>query len=211
MWGATGDNQHLPLHPHISIHAPRVGRDDVVRARARDLERFQSTRPVWGATERGKDWRQAIDISIHAPRVGRDVSFMFGQLLQVISIHAPRVGRDSSWSVRYVRRNEFQSTRPVWGATGRGQEMSQRKAFQSTRPVWGATGHSQLQAEGVNISIHAPRVGRDMFGQIRPIVVDEFQSTRPVWGATAAPHGDDAAGEISIHAPRVGRDYVRYA
>ena len=79
------------------------------------------------------------------------------------------------------------------------------------------------------ISIHAPRVGRDLLTQAMEDVVMLFQSTRPVWGATLpvgfpykdtwhfnprAPCGarrDIVAQnwydyDISIHAPRVGRD-----
>ena len=33
----------------------------------------------------------------------------------------------------------FQSTRPVWGATGIHFTVKVHDAFQSTRPVWGAT------------------------------------------------------------------------
>ena len=84
------------------------------------------------------------------------------------------------------------------------------------------------------ISIHAPRVGRD--GDLSQQGQDQllFQSTRPVWGATSpqpgyarrtsyfnprAPCGARrlavyeamAAQEISIHALRVGRDETSYA
>ena len=79
-----------------------------------------------------------------------------------------------------------------------------------------------------NISIHAPRVGRDRRNEggdacakdfnprapcgARRTVTFEiacgsvFQSTRPVWGATCLRHRVYAARKISIHAPRVGRD-----
>ena len=36
-----------------------------------------------------------------------------------------------------------------------------------------------------SISIHAPRVGRDESGNSASAVLKKFQSTRPVWGATA--------------------------
>ena len=58
---------------------------------------------------------------------------------------------------------QFQSTRPVWGATKNTTASAMSIiAFQSTRPVWGAT-------EIADVEI--------MLEQI-------FQSTRPVWGAT---------------------------
>ena len=101
--------------------------------------------------------------------------------------------------------------------------------FQSTRPVWGATiagWFFLLNPEP--ISIHAPRVGRDrrydMYGlhrhhfnprapcgaRLPPALVgclaDLFQSTRPVWGATSSAMPSTRTMMISIHAPRVGRD-----
>ena len=102
----------------------------------------------------------------------------------------------------------FQSTRPVWGATIRSSARSKRSLFQSTRPVWGATGVTVTFDDNSEISIHAPRVGRDTGNsaastlpayfnprapcgarrRVRPVCArshDRFQSTRPVWGATA--------------------------
>ena len=83
--------------------------------------------------------------------------------------------------------------------------------FQSTRPVWGATvGVLVIVPNAQQISIHAPRVGRDSaVGQLRDrqqyfnprapcgarprgtkfkVGDIKFQSTRPVWGATKEPN-----------------------
>ena len=124
--------------------------------------------------------------------------------------------------------------------------------FQSTRPVWGATGRCGNAEIHREISIHAPRVGRDapaaaqgfhcrnfnprapcgarhiaaapdhkhtQFQSTRPVwgatscassarsCAARFQSTRPVWGATDGSGGGCWEQRISIHAPRVGRDY----
>ena len=80
----------------------------------------------------------------------------------------------------------FQSTRPVWGATTPAQYLqTYHQRFQSTRPVWGATvgdGDAPVPAE---VSIHAPRVGRDLCLKTLPT----FRT-------------------VSIHAPRVGRDIM---
>ena len=84
------------------------------------------------------------------------------------------------------------------------------------------------QAHLTNISIHAPRVGRDSvlctrfalwfyFNPRAPCgarlpcgccvtISVKFQSTRPVWGATNFDSSMEARTAISIHAPRVGRD-----
>ena len=56
--------------------------------------------------------------------------------------------------------------------------------FQSTRPVRGATGTKDNATAGDDISIHAPRAGRDMAVNKVEINGETFQSTRPVRGAT---------------------------
>ena len=73
MWGATGIALDVFPVLRISIHAPLVGRDGVIRL----------------------IWEEFNLISIHAPLVGRDYGNMaIGTLPSLISIHAPLVGRD---------------------------------------------------------------------------------------------------------------------
>ena len=146
-------------------------------------------------------------ISIHAPRVGCDGSQSSNLVLSQISIHAPRVGCDIAVFPPCMGRNYFnprtpcgvrlfgaevnsqtfgfQSTHPVWGATGITRPAwGIIREFQSTHPVWGATyGVRYYFSETTNfnprtpcgvrrsspvpassnliISIHAPRVGCD--------------------------------------------------
>ena len=97
VWGATVVCRSPANTPMISIHAPRVGRD----LRCLPCSASQCT------------------ISIHAPRVGRDKRRqLFAGARKRISIHAPRVGRDwFKYSGLFIV-HQFQSTRPVWGATG---------------------------------------------------------------------------------------------
>ena len=58
--------------------------------------------------------------------------------------------------------------------------------------MWGATATEAPVAHLHDISIHAPRVGRDeaLLGCCRETAA--FQSTHPVRGATASPHADPA-------------------
>ena len=83
-------------------------------------------------------------ISIHAPRAGRDPSDHGRHEPRHISIHAPRAGRDQEGKQAYGSNEQFQSTRPVRGATG------------------AVGGHGVVQM----ISIHAPRAGRDTIAAI---------------------------------------------
>ena len=123
----------------------------------------------------------------------------------MISIHAPRAGCDclrkqdtfqpsyfnprTPCGVRQLEINlvaaseKFQSTHPVRGATSMNLAVIQRLAFQSTHPVRGATKLEGDYADGVLISIHAPRAGCDDGYYFRPRV-----------------------DVISIHAPRAGCD-----
>ena len=74
---------------------------------------------------------------------------------------------------------KFQSTLPVWAAT-RLHGIAPRFQFQSTLPVWAATERrSQLR---VGVSIHAARVGSDRELRLQRNAM--FQSTLPVWAAT---------------------------
>ena len=79
----------------ISIHAPRVGSDDVAFASEVTSGGFLSTLPAWGATCRRYRPCLLIPISIHAPRVGSD---------------------SSKFTVTGVS-GSFLSTLPAWGAT----------------------------------------------------------------------------------------------
>ena len=131
----------------ISIHSPRVGRDNCKMALKTLLLRFQSTRPVRGETSTHVLVRVAVAISIHSPRSGRDIEQSKGLLGQgLISIHSPLMGQDVA-------------AKPV---------PSSPAVFQPTRPAWGETQHQEVAAAPQRISIHSPRVGRDFFTLCTP-------------------------------------------
>ena len=151
-----------PVRRDISIHAPRVGRDDKMPDCNTCKAKFQSTRPVWGATCRKCEHLLYVEISIHAPRVGRD-SIMPAAIESVIYFNPRAPCGARRLQPRLDRKMaRFQSTRPVWGATVTILGLGLRaRLFQSTRPVWGATCYQPAFEDGGDISIHAPRVGRD--------------------------------------------------
>ena len=92
-----------------------------------------------GATKAFNQANAEANISIHAPRAGRD-DFLSGfGSAGTISIHAPRAGRDKAFPQWLNRHQEFQSTRPVRGATGAYAFIEPILKFESTRPVRGAT------------------------------------------------------------------------
>ena len=107
---------------------------------------------------------------------------------------------------------------------------SSATGFQSTLPAWGETSIPFPFFAPIKISIHSPRMGRDMadpclcrasynFNPLSPhgerpsLQVGRwwslsFQSTLPAWGETKArgSHAYSHAQKISIHSPRMGRD-----
>ena len=103
-----------------------------------------------------------------------------------ISIHAPREGRDACFRRRKYRARDFNPRAP----RGARPELVVREEadvkFQSTRPARGATRASPPIRAAREISIHAPREGRD------------------IWENCYNPLFPD----ISIHAPREGRDFL---
>ena len=169
----------------ISIHAPRVGSDHIPgsgRSDQRDFnprspcgerqpfhhlfistQEFQSTLPVWGATAAPFLRHHKPAISIHAPRVGSD-----------------RTARWFFFAVQYFNPRSPCGERPLLPVLSTFCVF----LFQSTLPVWGATGVTRIFFGIFAISIHAPRVGSDRAVIAQTQGTLEFQSTLPVWGAT---------------------------
>ena len=147
-----------------------------------------------------------VNFNPRAPCGARPEDFRVHDLILHISIHAPRVGRDYGVPNYSLLADEFQSTRPVWGATLVTSSTNDSQIFQSTRPVWGATRAklSNTQRDR-NFNPRAP-CGARLNTPKNADCHSKFQSTRPVWGATAFVTESDAQQVISIHAPRVGRD-----
>ena len=118
----------------ISIHAPRVGRDQAQLFHALVADDISIHAPRVGRDAAALlPAPQHRPISIHAPRVGRDAECLAKLLVSHdISIHAPRVGRDYPIKSALWRQVKFQSTRPVWGATY--QLQSHHTATQNFNP-----------------------------------------------------------------------------
>ena len=174
---ASGDFQGISIHAPragrdgggdgfadpalISIHAPRAGRD-LRRYNICLLRPHFNPRAPCGARPPVRiAYIIFAVISIHAPRAGRDGVALPLLVLHPISIHAPRAGRDLALSSGDGVFSLFQSTRPVRGATRTTCLRKLRSLFQSTRPVRGATSRSYRIGWSAQISIHAPRAGRD--------------------------------------------------
>ena len=164
MWGATTEYTVPRLKfPTFQSTLPVWGATLFLTLTRFSATKFQSTLPVWGATRCLKVISSSCNlISIHAPRVGSDYFAHFVLRLDFyfnprspcgerqaslkdwkepsqISIHAPRVGSDLIIPKEVFLIESFQSTLPVWGATGSDIYVVRKLVFQSTLPVWGAT------------------------------------------------------------------------
>ena len=139
-WGATGFYHTNFFGILVSIHAPRVGSDMAISPSSSQTL-FQSTPPEWGATNDTGFSSNGRFVSIHAPRVGSDIQP--GNHLQHAWCFNPRPPSGERQLFRRLHTN--------------------RHRFQSTPPEWGATFQPEGSWYGMSVSIHAPRVGSDVF------------------------------------------------
>ena len=146
--------------------------------------RFQSTRPLRGATDcEVRVRRAASNFNPRAPCGARPQRADAVCKVAGISIHAPLAGRDLRGTTAQSSLHQFQSTRPLRGATSGRTVLFPTILFQSTRPLRGATSRKHW------LDCHR-----------------SFQSTRPLRGATKCRTHFVILPKISIHAPLAGRD-----
>ena len=124
-----------------------------------------------------------------------------------VSIHAPRVGCDGAFARFRSCVVRFNSRTPCGVRPSSHVSSSQRLSFQFTHPVWGATVIEELLCRGADVSIHAPRVGRDYEGVYTGgAVAVSIHAPRVGRDGEVAFFG--LYPKVSIHAPRVGCDYL---
>mgnify|MGYP000879715911 CR=1 FL=1 len=80
--------------------------------------------------------------------------------------------------------------------------------FQSTRPVWGATSCAGTRCKARQVSIHAPRVGRDREDIAAQRTMTGFNPRAPCGARLSKLYPYFVVSRVSIHAPRVGRDLL---
>ena len=228
-WGETGcrlpgDRGCCP----ISIHSPRMGRDEKKKMKKQQKTIFQSTLPAWGETEvaninkffadfnplsphgerlgQRRQRRQRAGISIHSPRMGRDAratgKCSTATYFNPLSPHGERHDKTDFFRVSAY----FNPLSPHGERPSHAENERRNNSFQSTLPAWGETRQDHASRELQPISIHSPRMGRDR----RAVVMSQserlFQSTLPAWGETPRGFQRQRMRHISIHSPRMGRD-----
>ena len=201
-----GHVEQMGVRKDVSIHAPRVGGDEVhpscpscaagfnprpprggrlsIANTTSIIRVFQSTPPAWGATVATSEQTE---------------------LRRSFNPRPPRGGRPLTMEdIRAL--NVFQSTPPAWGATCWRRIGNGRQDVSIHAPRVGGDKSCMVSLRIIKVSIHAPRVGGDLKACRMAGQHNTFQSTPPAWGATWIAPADDLKNLVSIHAPRVGGD-----
>ena len=118
--------------------------------------------------------------------MGRDSAVPVGTITLTISIHAPRMGRDGLARGIAVTVVNFNPRAPYGARPIMYNKLRNMSEFQSTRPVWGATATGRHTAALWIISIHAPRMGRDRRPADRRLQAPNFNPRAP-YGARLSP------------------------
>ena len=117
------------------------------------------------------------------------------------------MGRDKGKKPLQLICLAFQSTLPAWGETRyRCRFWQLAKYFNPLSPHGERLGAGGVAQNNAFISIHSPRMGRDLVYIHYIITAFRFQSTLPAWGETEMLMQRHIAEYISIHSPRMGRD-----
>ena len=170
----------------ISIHSPRVGRDALAERCRYRLILFQSTRPAWGETDRRwSEEAEIIEFQSTRPawgetrtRSGRSASFRnFNPL-------APRGARQGNAVEIRVLALDFNPLAPRGARPSTAISIPPVMDFNPLAPRGARRAGDWRKRDHPGISIHSPRVGRDLVGGGNDAGKSAFQSTRPAWGET---------------------------
>ena len=186
----------------------RVGRDKYTQQPRPRQFRFQSTRPVWGATRlaaRLSDW--LVDFNPRAPCGARPQSCPSGhRKKRNFNPRAPCGARP--WKTM--------QTQSAWNFNPRAPCGARRAGWNGLLGLIEISIHAPRvgrdvvsvlnRAFGQVISIHAPRVGRDSASLDCLYTELHFNPRAPCGARLAGGLRDGVPSAISIHAPRVGRD-----
>ena len=228
-----GERRFLPRNlveiTSISIHAPRVGSDCSAFGGIGTATTFQSTLPVWGATSRVS--LRSLSTTHFNPRSPCGERPQFGTSWVSASDFNPRSPcgeRPVLQDKKDMYINLFQSTLPVWGATGSPYSVRVTWTYFNPRSPCGERpvgvcslpmgshfnprspcGERRQSFEPACIysliSIHAPRVGSDRRLRIKE-VFSNISIHAPRVGSDTTLSILLRTTLISIHAPRVGSD-----
>ena len=160
--GATANPLARENLAGVSIHAPRAGRDIALLVAALlQVVSIHAPRAGRDQTQRYPAQSRAC-FNPRAPRGARRIQLEYVEADGVFQSTRPARGATDALPWPGVHDTGFQSTRPARGATlYGGRRLSRLPSFQSTRPARGATCEMVVSGVSADVSIHAPRAGRD--------------------------------------------------
>ena len=184
-WGET-----FPILPRrfvavISIHSPRMGRDRLVRKQMLDCLHFNPLSPH--GERHLSNYTACVHVyfnplSPHGERLFEDIN---SEILLDISIHSPRMGRDLDGVEALRRLTEYFNPLSPHGERLGACEYAIWNGYFNPLSPHGERRNRVCRVSFVRtISIHSPRMGRDIMGG----------------------RGAIQSIAISIHSPRMGRD-----
>ena len=153
----------------ISIHAPHTGRDNIFVSALVCTSGFQSTRPIRGATSQGwKDISTSGYFNPRAPYGARQWTLCpwCGVGTANFNPRAPYGARPHA-SLDGWLTDQFQSTRPIRGATAQAHIFKGLGQISIHAPHTGRDVRGGHVLEQRGISIHAPHTGRDLQSERR--------------------------------------------
>ena len=111
--GERHEPQRAAILTAISIHSPRMGRDDDGQGRGHADGHFNPLSPHGERQQSCRSGSATSVISIHSPRMGRDNEIHVYLPSLKISIHSPRMGRDDRPPAHHgQRRHNFNPLSP---------------------------------------------------------------------------------------------------
>ena len=127
------------------------------------LAYFQFTLPVWGATDKDVNPDGTRNFQFTLPVWGATRKPHSIYCSSNFSIHAPRMGSDEEERRRALERAIFNSRSPYGERHDAVKKEKESLDFQFTLPVWGATSRIHWIRDSTSFSIHAPRMGSDLY------------------------------------------------
>ena len=204
MFSAAGNG-----HGQISIHAPRVGSDQV-RYSHFHKQSISIHAPRVGSDESSVERYSEEKISIHAPRVGSDVNMLsIDNLAHFISIHAPRVGSDLAVIAYSVPLLYFNPRSPRGERRGPGWLRAAAGHFNPRSPRGERLLQSGQMTQAQFISIHAPRVGSDFSAPPISSISINFNPRSPRGERRSKEEGRDMVKDFNPRSPRGERPFRR--
>ncbi len=190
----------------VSIHAPRAGRDRTSPELQADQACFNPRAPRGARRQSLGGYGGRVEFQSTRPARGATSPIRNPLPLRTVSIHAPRAGRDSLTPATGIRSRCFNPRAPRGARPSGRHGAASPIRFQSTRPARGATEPWRRRARMADVSIHAPRAGRDDSSTQGGIESLCFNPRAPRGARQRTASKILPARNVSIHAPRAGRD-----